>query len=211
VQTYLACINYKASPLDNISYRIEFFDDKQGQRTGVKTRYVETGIGWQFKDTLTIPLVPEPHKHGNKDGGQKAIEANSERRECSPEFVSRGDLRRRYTASGDAGRKTMCAPVPDLQTMEHLLANNRCNDATENRESGGQCRYAADLLGDRDSNRCGHGLWCHGKRDRARASEQSVGCPVRSDAHLVYPRLDLAACQYFSMRPVKLTMSVHWG
>ncbi|WP_204267712.1 hypothetical protein, partial [Citrobacter koseri] len=30
VQTYLAYLNYKASPLDNISYRIEFYDDKQG-------------------------------------------------------------------------------------------------------------------------------------------------------------------------------------
>jgi hypothetical protein len=33
-------------PLDNISYRAEFVDDYQGQRTGTKTRYIETGIGW---------------------------------------------------------------------------------------------------------------------------------------------------------------------
>src|SRR6202790_140982 len=59
VQTYLAYLNYKASPLDNISYRIEFFDDKQGQRTGVKTRYVETGIGWQHWFSPQIEIRPE--------------------------------------------------------------------------------------------------------------------------------------------------------
>ena len=37
VQTFLMYLNYKPTPLDNISYRLEFFDDKQGQRTGVKT------------------------------------------------------------------------------------------------------------------------------------------------------------------------------
>ncbi len=59
VQTYLAYLNYKASPLDNISYRIEFYDDKQGQRTGVKTRYVETGIGWQHWFSPQIEIRPE--------------------------------------------------------------------------------------------------------------------------------------------------------
>jgi hypothetical protein len=59
VQTYLAYVNYKASPLDNISYRIEFFDDKEGQRTGVKTRYVETGIGWQHWFSPQIEIRPE--------------------------------------------------------------------------------------------------------------------------------------------------------
>jgi hypothetical protein len=59
VQTYLAYLNYKASPLDNISYRIEFYDDKQGQRTGVKTRYVETGLGWQHWFSPQIEIRPE--------------------------------------------------------------------------------------------------------------------------------------------------------
>jgi hypothetical protein len=59
VQTYLAYLNYKASPLDNISYRIEFYDDKQGQRTGTKTRYVETGIGWQHWFSPQIEIRPE--------------------------------------------------------------------------------------------------------------------------------------------------------
>src|ERR1700738_13575 len=59
VQTYLMYLNYKASPLDNISYRLEFFDDKQGQRTGIKTRYVETGIGWQHWFSPQIEIRPE--------------------------------------------------------------------------------------------------------------------------------------------------------
>ena len=59
VQTYLAYLSYKPSPLDNISYRVEFFDDKQGQRTGVKTRYVETGIGWQHWFSPQIEIRPE--------------------------------------------------------------------------------------------------------------------------------------------------------
>jgi hypothetical protein len=52
-------LNYKPSALDNISYRLEFFDDKEGQRTGVKTRYVETGIGWQHWFSPQIEIRPE--------------------------------------------------------------------------------------------------------------------------------------------------------
>jgi hypothetical protein len=59
VQSYLMYLNYKATPLDNISYRLEFFDDKEGQRTGVKTRYVETGIGWQHWFSPQIEIRPE--------------------------------------------------------------------------------------------------------------------------------------------------------
>lgn len=59
VQTYLAYLNYKASALDNISWRVEFYDDKQGQRTGTKTRYVETGLGWQHWFSPQIEIRPE--------------------------------------------------------------------------------------------------------------------------------------------------------
>ena len=59
VQTYVAYLNYKATPLDNISYRAEFYDDEQGQRTGTKTRYVETGIGWQHWFSPQIEIRPE--------------------------------------------------------------------------------------------------------------------------------------------------------
>jgi hypothetical protein len=40
----VAYLNYKFSPLDNISFRPEFYDDMEGQRTGVKTRFANFGI-----------------------------------------------------------------------------------------------------------------------------------------------------------------------
>ena len=58
-QTFLAYLNYKVTPLDNISYRAEFVNDEQGQRTGTKTRYVETGIGWQHWFSPQIEIRPE--------------------------------------------------------------------------------------------------------------------------------------------------------
>jgi Putative beta-barrel porin-2, OmpL-like. bbp2 len=59
VQTYLTYLNYKPTPLDNISFRAEFYDDQQGQRTGTKTRYVEAGIGWQHWFSPQIEIRPE--------------------------------------------------------------------------------------------------------------------------------------------------------
>ncbi|MGK7055805.1 outer membrane beta-barrel protein [Bradyrhizobium sp. 1050_B9_N1_2] len=59
VQTFLTYVNYSPTKMDNISYRLEWFDDKQGQRTGVKTRYVETGIGWQHWFSPQIEIRPE--------------------------------------------------------------------------------------------------------------------------------------------------------
>jgi hypothetical protein len=59
VRAALTYVNYKISPLDNISYRLEYFDDMQGQRTGTKTAYVETGIGWQHWFSPQIEIRPE--------------------------------------------------------------------------------------------------------------------------------------------------------
>jgi hypothetical protein len=59
VQTYLTYLNYSPTKLDNISYRLEYFDDQEGQRTGVKTAYVETGIGWQHWFSPQIEIRPE--------------------------------------------------------------------------------------------------------------------------------------------------------
>jgi len=59
VRAAVTYLNYKASPLDNISYRLEYFDDMEGQRTGVKTAYVETGIGWQHWFSPQIEIRPE--------------------------------------------------------------------------------------------------------------------------------------------------------
>jgi hypothetical protein len=59
VQTFVTYLNYKPTPLDNISYRLEYYDDMQGQRTGTKTAYVETGIGWQHWFSPQIEIRPE--------------------------------------------------------------------------------------------------------------------------------------------------------
>ena len=55
----VAYINYQFSPLDNISFRPEFYDDKEGQRTGTKTRYLNFGLGWQHWLSPQIELRPE--------------------------------------------------------------------------------------------------------------------------------------------------------
>jgi hypothetical protein len=52
-------INYQFSPLDNVSFRPEYFDDMEGQRTGTKTRYVDFGIGWQHWLSPQVEFRPE--------------------------------------------------------------------------------------------------------------------------------------------------------
>jgi hypothetical protein len=59
VRAAVTYLNYKATPLDNISYRIEYFNDMQGQRTGTKTPYLETAIGWQHWFSPQIEIRPE--------------------------------------------------------------------------------------------------------------------------------------------------------
>jgi hypothetical protein len=59
VFTSLVYVNYRASALDNISFRAEYYDDMEGQRTGTKTRYVEFGLGWQHWLSPQIELRPE--------------------------------------------------------------------------------------------------------------------------------------------------------
>ena len=52
-------INYSPDKLNNISFRPEFYYDMQGQRTGVKTRYVDFSIGWQHWLSPQIEMRPE--------------------------------------------------------------------------------------------------------------------------------------------------------
>jgi hypothetical protein len=51
--------NYQPTPLDNISLRLEVFDDAQGQRTGFATTYYDVGIGLQHWLSPQIELRPE--------------------------------------------------------------------------------------------------------------------------------------------------------
>ena len=52
-------INYQFSPMDNLSLRPEYYDDKVGQRTGSKTRYLNISAGWQHWFTPLIEIRPE--------------------------------------------------------------------------------------------------------------------------------------------------------
>jgi len=51
--------NYKVGPLDNLTLRLEYYDDQQGQRTGTKTRYSEIGFGWQHWFSPQVEIRPE--------------------------------------------------------------------------------------------------------------------------------------------------------
>jgi hypothetical protein len=78
----LAYLNYKVSPLDNISFRPEFYNDMVGQRTGVKTRYVDFGIGWQHWFSPQIEIRPEVVYYHSLDanafnGNSNAIPASA--------------------------------------------------------------------------------------------------------------------------------------
>ena len=52
-------LNWHFALLDNLSFRAEFYNDMEGQRTGTKTRYVEFGLGWQHWFSPQIELRPE--------------------------------------------------------------------------------------------------------------------------------------------------------
>jgi hypothetical protein len=58
-RSFLWYLNYSPTKLDNISWRMEWFDDVEGQRTGTKTNYLETGIGWQHWFSPQIEIRPE--------------------------------------------------------------------------------------------------------------------------------------------------------
>jgi hypothetical protein len=59
VFTSLVYLNWHFAPLDNLSFRAEFYNDMEGQRTGTKTRYVEFGLGLQHWFSPQIELRPE--------------------------------------------------------------------------------------------------------------------------------------------------------
>jgi hypothetical protein len=75
---FLEYLNYRWTDLDNISFRGEFYDDMQGQRTGTKTRYTDFGIGWQHWFSPQVYVRPEftyyhsydaPAFNGNANAG----------------------------------------------------------------------------------------------------------------------------------------------
>ena len=52
-------LNYKATPLDNISLRLEYYHDEEGQRTTVATRYADIGLGLQHWFSPQVEIRPE--------------------------------------------------------------------------------------------------------------------------------------------------------
>jgi hypothetical protein len=71
----VAYLNYQLSPLDNISFRPEYYDDEEGQRTGSRARYVNLGLGWQHWLSPQIEMRPEID--WDRSLGAKAFNGNS--------------------------------------------------------------------------------------------------------------------------------------
>jgi putative OmpL-like beta-barrel porin-2 len=55
----VAYINYSPDHFNNFSFRPEFFNDMEGQRTGVKTRYWNFALGWQHWFSPQVEIRPE--------------------------------------------------------------------------------------------------------------------------------------------------------
>jgi hypothetical protein len=52
-------LNYSPNPLNNFSFRPEYYADNQGQRTGTPTDYYEFSLGWQHWLSPQIEMRPE--------------------------------------------------------------------------------------------------------------------------------------------------------
>ena len=58
-QSFLTYWNYTPSPLANFSLRLEYYDDEEGQRTGVRATYYDVGVGMQYWLSPQIEFRPE--------------------------------------------------------------------------------------------------------------------------------------------------------
>jgi len=58
-QTFLLYLNYSPNRLNNFSLRTEYFNDPQGQRTGVPNAYADVAFSWQHWLSPQIELRPE--------------------------------------------------------------------------------------------------------------------------------------------------------
>ena len=52
-------LNYEISTLDNLSFRPEYYNDAEGQRTGTKATYLTLGLGWQHWFSPQVEIRPE--------------------------------------------------------------------------------------------------------------------------------------------------------
>jgi hypothetical protein len=58
-QSFLLYVNYSPNKLNNFSLRTEYFNDPQGQRTGVATAYADVAFSWQHWFSPQIEIRPE--------------------------------------------------------------------------------------------------------------------------------------------------------
>jgi hypothetical protein len=58
-QSFLLYVNYSPNKLNNFSIRTEWFDDHNGQRTGIATRYADIAGSWQHWFSPQIEMRPE--------------------------------------------------------------------------------------------------------------------------------------------------------
>ena len=58
-QTFLVYLNYSPNRLNNFSLRTEYFDDPNGQRTGVPNAYLDAALSWQHWFSPQIEMRPE--------------------------------------------------------------------------------------------------------------------------------------------------------
>jgi hypothetical protein len=74
---FVSYLNYSPDKLNNISFRPEFYYDIQGQRTGLKSRYVGLSLGWQHWLSPQIEVRPEidwyQSLNGNAFNGSSAL------------------------------------------------------------------------------------------------------------------------------------------
>ena len=57
--TFLLYVNYSPDKLNNFSLRTEYFNDKNGFRTGVATDYADIALSWQHWLSPQIEIRPE--------------------------------------------------------------------------------------------------------------------------------------------------------
>ncbi len=55
----VAYLNYSPDPLNNFSFRPEYYHDPQGQRTGVRADYLDFTVGWQHWFSPQLEVRPE--------------------------------------------------------------------------------------------------------------------------------------------------------
>ena len=68
VWTTTAYLNYSPDPMNNFSIRPEYYWDKEGQRTGVATRYTNFAVGWQHWFSPQVEVRPELAYYHSRNG-----------------------------------------------------------------------------------------------------------------------------------------------